>query len=155
MNQAEALQPTSDERVMAALSHFFGVIAALIVWATQKDKSRFLRFQSLQAMAFEAVFMIVFVVLMMCAMGIVFIGLLGMAFSAAHSAASPDSFVAIGVGSMLLPLGMSFCIMPVSLAALIVRTIAAISVASGHNFRYPLIADRVDAFSAGPGEFGR
>lgn len=148
MNRVETLQPTSEERALAALCHFFGVLAALIVWATQKDKPRFLRFQSLQAMAFDAVFLIVFMALMMCVMGIQVIGLLGLAFSAARSTDSPERLVLIGVGSMLLPLVMSFCIMPVSLAALIVRTIAAISVARGQDFRYPLIADRVDAFSA-------
>jgi len=40
MIPGETVNTTSDERVMAALSHFFGLIAAVIVWATQKDRSR-------------------------------------------------------------------------------------------------------------------
>ncbi len=155
MSQAETIQPTSDERVMAALSHFFGLIAALIIWATQKDKSRFLRFQSLQAMAFDAVLMIVFLVMTVCLMGVTFIGVLAAVYSAAQFTGSPDSFFPLGLGSMLLPLAMYFFIMPVSLAALLVRTIAAVSVASGHDFRYPLIAGRVEAFLAAPGASGQ
>ncbi len=150
MSQAETLQPTSDERVMAALSHFFGLLAALIIWATQKDKSRFLRFQSLQAMAFDVVLTIVFLALTVCVMGVVFIGTLVMVLSAAPCTGSPERFVTLGVGWMLLPFAMFVFIMPVSLAAFLVRTIAAISVASGHNFRYPLIAGRVERFLAGP-----
>ncbi len=148
MSDAEMVQPTSDERVMAALSHFFGFIAAIIVWATQKDKSRFVRFQSLQAMAFDAVCTVGYLALMMCMMGVMFIGLMGVMFSAAQSSASPDSFLPIVIGSMLFPFGMFFFVVPISLAVLLVRTIAAVSVASGHNFRYPLIADRLDAFLA-------
>jgi len=146
MTSGESFETTSDERVMAALAHFFGLIAALLVWATQKDKSRFLRFQSLQALAFDALLMILSLVLTMCVMGVMLVGVIFEGFSVAQSASPPDSILTIGMASMLLPFGMFFCIMPLSLAALTVRIIAAISVAGGRNFRYPWIASRVDAF---------
>jgi uncharacterized Tic20 family protein len=53
------LTPTQDERVMAALSHvsallpMMGVIAPIIIWVTQKEKSQYVAFQSLQALAYQ------------------------------------------------------------------------------------------------------
>lgn len=140
---------TSDERVMGALAHFFGLLTALLVWTTQKDKSRFLRFQSLQALAFDALLMVVSLVLTMCMMGIMVIGALALGFSAAQGSSLPDSIIPFGMATMLFPFGMFLCIMPVSLAALLVRTIAAASVANGRDFRYPWIASLVDRFLAG------
>ena len=54
----QALQePTSDERLLALLSHLSvfmgGIILPLIIWATQKDKSKFVRFHSLQAIFYQ------------------------------------------------------------------------------------------------------
>ena len=59
---------TSDERVMAALAHFFGLIAALIVWVLNKDKSRFVRFQALQALALDGLWMVLSLGLTTCLM---------------------------------------------------------------------------------------
>ena len=53
-------QTTSqDERVMAAIAHasailpMWGIIAAIVIWATQKNKSRFVHFQALQAAVYQ------------------------------------------------------------------------------------------------------
>ncbi|MEI7483079.1 MAG: DUF4870 domain-containing protein [Ignavibacteriota bacterium] len=50
-------ETTSDERLMAMLSHlsilFGGIILPIILWATQKDKSKFVRYHALQAIFFH------------------------------------------------------------------------------------------------------
>jgi uncharacterized Tic20 family protein len=52
-------QPTQDERVMAAISHAsivaggFGIVAAVVIWLLQKEKSSYVRFQALQATAYQ------------------------------------------------------------------------------------------------------
>ncbi len=143
------VETTPDERVMAALAHFFGLIAALIVWATQKDKSRFLRFQALQALAFDMLFMVAYVLLAMCFLGLMFVGIMALAFSTARSVA-PDQALPGMLAGMVMPFAMVFGIMPLALLAMIVRVIAAVSVATGHNFRYPLIALRVEALLREP-----
>ncbi len=150
MTTSPMVETTSDERVMAALAHFFGVIAALLVWATQKDKSRFVRFQALQALAFDALLIVVNLVLLMCAMIIGMAGALAAGFSLAQASNSPDSFLPMTMVTALFPMGMFLCIMPAALAALVIRIIAAVSVASGRDFRYPFIASRVDAFLREP-----
>ena len=150
MSQVEPALATSDQRLMAALAHFFGLIAALVIWATQKDKSPFLRFQALQALAFDVLLTAVFLVLTLCVMGVMFVGVLVLV-AATKSTGPQEGFISLGVGSMLLPMGVLFCLAPVSWAALLIRTIAAISVANGRNFRYPFIAGRVKAFLGGSG----
>lgn len=49
--------PANEERTMALLSHLSlilgGILLPLIIWATQKDKSQFVRFHSLQSIFFH------------------------------------------------------------------------------------------------------
>ncbi len=61
---------TSDEKMLAMLAHLSivlgGIILAIILWATQKDKSKFVRFNSLQAIFYHiayAVIIVAFVIL--------------------------------------------------------------------------------------------
>jgi uncharacterized Tic20 family protein len=57
LNEATAVWETStqDEKIMAAIGHatiiwpVMGILAPLIIWATQREKSRFIAFQALQA----------------------------------------------------------------------------------------------------------
>jgi uncharacterized Tic20 family protein len=59
MTSIDTLTPTQDERVMAALSHasallpMMVIIAPIIIWVTQKEKSQYVAFQSLQAIAYQ------------------------------------------------------------------------------------------------------
>jgi uncharacterized Tic20 family protein len=48
-----------DERIMAALSHvsvllpLIGTLSPILIWVTQKEKSRYVAFHSLQALAYQ------------------------------------------------------------------------------------------------------
>jgi uncharacterized protein len=61
MADLQLTTPTPDERVIAALAHIsvllpmMGVIAPLVIWVTQKDKSRYVAFQSLQSLVYQLV----------------------------------------------------------------------------------------------------
>lgn len=54
---------TSDDKLLAMLSHISvflgGIILPIIIWATQKDKSRFIRFHSLQAIFYQLAFAVI------------------------------------------------------------------------------------------------
>jgi uncharacterized Tic20 family protein len=132
-------QPTSDERTLAALAHFFGIIGALIVWVLQKDKSPFVRFQSLQSLVFEALIIALNMVLMMCLFGAMFFGVFG-AFIASinhlHSQGDVGPWMMLPVA---FPFLMFSCFLPISLVIFIARIVATVSVASGQDFRYPWI----------------
>ena len=61
MNEATSIRDTStqDEKIMAAIGHatiiwpLVGIVAPLVVWATQREKSRFIAFQALQAAVYH------------------------------------------------------------------------------------------------------
>jgi len=148
MIQETDLTPTSDERMMSALAHFFGMIGALIIWAIQKDKSRFVRFQAAQALAFDFAVMLLMGVLFFCLFGVMFIGMFGTMFAAFNSAASPESFSPFMIFPMMMPALMFTCIFPFSLALFVARIVAVISVLNGNNFYYPLLGKKVETFLA-------
>jgi uncharacterized membrane protein len=136
---------TSDERTMAALAHFFGLIAALIVYVVNKDKSRFVRFQALQSLALDALWIVLSLGLTMCLTMGIFGGIAIGIVAAANEPRSSEAVAPILFGAVM-PWLMFACIMPFSLLHWIARLIACISVATGHDFRYPLIGRQVDAF---------
>jgi uncharacterized Tic20 family protein len=55
-----------NENILAALSHatvlipMMGVIAPIVIWATQKDKSAYVAFQALQATIYQFVMIIAY-----------------------------------------------------------------------------------------------
>jgi len=140
--------PTADERMLGALAHLFGIVGALIIWAIQKDKSRFVRFQAVQALAFDVAVMLFTGVLFFCLFAVIFAGMFGTMF-VAFSNSSSENFAPFVVFPFMFPFLMFACISPVSLAILAARIIATLSVFSGNDFRYPLLGIQVEKFLAG------
>ncbi len=66
--------PSQNDKIMAALAHIsavlplIGVIAPTIIWATQKDKSEYVAFQALQAVAYQLVMILAWFIGMGCYM---------------------------------------------------------------------------------------
>jgi uncharacterized Tic20 family protein len=143
MSETPAL-PTSDERIMAALSHFFGPIVSLIVWATQKDKSSFVRFQSLQALAFDLILLVLNLAAVACLAAVAF-GAVVLVFAAASRDSSQTArwvFVA-----MMAPFLFWVPLLPCTLGSTAIRLWATWQVLQGRNFRYPWLADKIEQFS--------
>jgi uncharacterized Tic20 family protein len=105
--------PTSDERIMAALSHLFGPLVSLIVWATQKDKSAFVRFQSLQALAADLILMVVSMGGVICAMVLMF-GSIILGVAASSRNADPNSVTALYMAPFLIWLPLPPSLAPAS-----------------------------------------
>ncbi len=145
MTPQENPTPTSDERLMATLAHVLGPIVALIIWATQKDKSRFVRFQAMQAIAFDVGIIVVFFLLGGCLAMIVFgATFLGMAGAVAASGNDNGLSGLLGMLFGLIPLG-GFCIIfLLAFGVLAARIIAAVRVYQGKNYHYPWLGDRVE-----------
>jgi uncharacterized membrane protein len=65
-------RPIQDERIMAAISHAsiitsgFGIVAAAVIWLMQREKSSYVRFQALQALAYQFVGMLGTLLLWAC-----------------------------------------------------------------------------------------
>lgn len=130
---------TSDERTWAALAHASallnllvtgvgGPIGALVIWLTQKDRSRWVAFHALQSLIFQVVQFLVVVLFV----GVVWV--LGFAFS----------FATIGFGTFIaVPIMiMSFFLGAVVVfGGLIYSLYGAYQVYEGREFRYFWIGD--------------
>ena len=141
---------SSDERLLGALAHFFGLVVALVIWATQKDKSRFVRFQALQALAFDlTVFVAVFVgigCMVLLIFGTIALGTAGSVVAAGDESTAGTLFALIFGLTFLVPF-LGWCVMFLLIGAVFVaRIVAAISVFQGRDFRYPWLGARVEKF---------
>ena len=144
----QTIAPTSDERIMAAISHFFGFLVALIVWATQKDKSRFVRFQSIQAMAFDLVITIIIFLTIGCMMVMIFGGVaLGVGGIALTSSQNNPTAEPAGVFIALMtavPFLFPCIIFPLMAIIFVARLIATIQTFQGKDFHYPWLGTLVE-----------
>ena len=146
MSEHTSIETTSDERLMSAVAHFFGLLAALIIWALQKDKSKYVRFQAVQAIAFDFAMVVLSSIVSFCLMGVMFLGIAGSAFAIVNSPSPEDVSPLIIVMSSMFPFGIFICLFPYSLVLLLVRALAAGSVLAGRDFRYPVLGKWVRNF---------
>jgi uncharacterized Tic20 family protein len=140
--------PTSDERLIAALSHFLGFIIALIVWATQKDKSRFVRFQAIQAMAFDLIVSVITFIFVGCLMVLVFgllaLGVGNIAVLSNQSNPSVEPFRILISLMAALPFLIPCIIIPLVVIIFVARLIATIQTFQGKDFHYPWLGAWVE-----------
>lgn len=99
MTNIDSSIPTQDERVMAALAHasallpLMGVIAPIVIWVSQKEKSKYVAFQALQALAYQLGMILAWFVGMGCYMLSFFGTFLGIPLSSStNSSQSPVPF---------------------------------------------------------------
>ena len=103
-------QPTRDERIMAALAHGsallvgMGVIAAIVIWATQKDKSRYVAFQALQALVYQIAGIAVQMVAWCCWMALYFASFIPLMATAEQGANEPPVFFLVSLALMFVPI---------------------------------------------------
>ncbi|WP_420642187.1 DUF4870 domain-containing protein [Candidatus Leptofilum sp.] len=143
----EKQTPTQDDKIVGALGHaaallpMWGIVVPAIIWVTQREKSDYIRQQSIQALAWQVTQIILlfggFALYMVS-----FFLMFGSVFIMEEMAASgpPAGF--------FLP----FCVMGFIFLIMIVTIIVAIYAAvrnlQGHDFTYPLVGQRVRAYLA-------
>ena len=117
MNEQTVLNqgPTSDERLLAMLSHLSvflgGIILPIILWATQKDKSKFVKFHSLQAIYFQLAYAALIFVFVIVIIAVLMISGIGMgAFSGNHHGHS-DSMPVFMIVMMVILYGGIFILL--------------------------------------------
>jgi uncharacterized Tic20 family protein len=135
-----------NDRIMAALAHVtailpvMGVIAPIIIWATQRERSEFVGFQSLQAAIYQLLIVFAWILGMACYMcSIVF-----MIIPASFGQYGRDfSTEWLGVFFPFLVLGLIFI---GGIAFVIYGIVAAILVLQGKDFRYILIGSWLEGY---------
>ena len=159
----EMNEATKDERIMAALAHvtilfpFMGVVAPVLLWATQKDQSAFIAFQALQAAVYQICLFFLMVVGFGCyflsfflSIGGSMIGMLTAPLFAAPSDA-PDSLAAfLGMLVAMVPTFLPFFLFGLfillGLFLVVYGLVGAASVFQGKDFRYVVIGKRIEAY---------
>ena len=130
----------SDNKLMSLMSHLaiiipnIGIIAPIVIWVTQKDKSKFVRFNAIQAIFFQLIF---FILLMLS----IFIGLILMFISIPLMSTSPGGepgilfWVSMGIMNFYFPLWAIFSIYAI---------VAGVKSFKGKIFRYIIIGKIIE-----------
>ena len=115
MNNVVERQPgtyTSEEKLFALLSHLSifigGILLPIIFWATQKDKSKFVAFNALQAIFYQLSYIVITIVFVFVFIAIyVFFGLgAGMLFFTQSPDLAPLFSVFIMIGMIIFYLAL-------------------------------------------------
>jgi uncharacterized Tic20 family protein len=146
MENTESIPAThkQDERILAALAHgailvpIYGIIIPAIIWITQKEKSRFVSFQSLQALVFHLVLLSLYVIGMLC----YFISFIGMFGGFAFAERTSSDWMA--VMPSLFPFAVLGGFACVGLFFVIYGAVGAILSLVGKDFRYLLIGTFIE-----------
>jgi uncharacterized Tic20 family protein len=135
---------SSDDKLMGAIPHLFGLLVALVIWVLQKDKSRFVKFQALQALAFDIIVMVTTGLLFFCLFSVMFLGSFGSIFM--QAASSPNEMSPLFMLPFMFPFMTFACIFPLSFLLLAVRIVAGVSILNGRSFRYPILGTWLERF---------
>lgn len=139
---------TQDDRVMAAVAHAsviwptLGMIAPLVIWGTQREKSKFLGFQALQAAGYQFILILAgFVagVLYMCSF-------FSFPVTALLSAPFGDRALCFPLLSVSCTFGILFLLMLAWLAYVGYGLFGAVSVLQGSDFRYVFLGPWLDRY---------
>jgi uncharacterized Tic20 family protein len=148
-------EATQDERILAALAHasvilpFWGLIGAIVVWATQREKSRFVSFQALQGITYQLVLILLGFVGGACYM---------CSFSGLFLIMPAGIFAMEGIGDpnateglvAMLATFFPICIMGIFMlvwaAFVLYGLYGGVRVLQGHDFRYTIIGQRLEEY---------
>jgi uncharacterized Tic20 family protein len=149
---------TQDDQVMAALAHaaailpFWGAVAAIVIWATQKDKSEFIRSQALQALIYQVLPILVglvFFICYFCSFGGTFL-IIPLTVLAQEGGGSEGIEMAIVVLTTLLSVGLPFLAIGIGMLLWLVylgyAIYAAVRVFQGNDFRYVIVGRWLDKY---------
>jgi uncharacterized Tic20 family protein len=150
MTNLEAVTPTQDDRVMAALSHvsvllpMMGVITPTVIWVTQKEKSPYVAYQALQALVFQLSMIAVWFISMGCYICSFLTMFIILPFAASvEPSQSISPFFGLPIFTPFLVLGVIFVVF---LLYIIYGLIGAAMTLQGRNFRYLFIGLRIERF---------
>jgi uncharacterized Tic20 family protein len=147
---------SQDERVVAAMAHgaailpFWGLIATIVIWVTQKDKSPFVRFQALQAVVYQVLPILGFLLFFLCYFCSFGGVLLTMPLSAFLGENVGETAGVVAIVTSLLSVGLPFLVFGLAillwLAYLAYAIYAAIRIFQGHDFRYAVVGRWLDRY---------
>ena len=154
-----------DERLFAALSHvtvllpFMGILAPVIIWATQKEKSEYVKFHALQALFYQLALILLAVLGWICyflsfflSFGGMFLGMFSIPLAAAGGEPENPLLMIIAFLLTMIPIAIPFLTLGLMLILavffVVYGIVGAINAMQGNDFTYLFIGKRVLAFLA-------
>ena len=135
------MQPTEDERVLAALAHasivanvanLAGMIATALIWTMQRDRSSYVRAHALQALVYQGVVVLISIFMLLFWGVCLALSLLPVALRPdLYRGSLPDSFW-LGLLGVSLPIGWG-------ILATLYGLYGALQVYRNRPFHYPLV----------------
>lgn len=136
-----------EERFMASMSHFavlvmlWGILGPLAIWLVDKNKSFFLRFQSMQAIVYQGIGTLAYFVFMFFYMLLLFGMILTGAWAGDMSSTPIEAILGFSIG-LLCCLGLLALLLP---TYHILGQWAGLRILQGHDYQYPLLGRWVAA----------
>ncbi len=149
MNIPAIEDATSDEKLWATFCHgsvilfWLGIILPLVAWVTQRDKSPFVAFHALQALAFQLLQMVYWIVITIVAVVLMIGSVVGIAIIEAEAGGSSGEPPAAFLFAQFLFMGLFFCGFGVYALFGIVGAVMTIT---GRDFRYPILGKRLERY---------
>lgn len=133
--------PTNEEKTLSMICHLStimgGIILPIIVWAIQKDKSRFTRFHSLQAIWFHVLYFAAIIIFVFLFVGLMFAGLLGGGMMMGSGGRDPGpEMPAIAV---ILMIGFYIALFGLIIGVIAYSIYMAIKTYKGELVKYPIV----------------
>ncbi|MEJ2735068.1 MAG: DUF4870 domain-containing protein [Anaerolineae bacterium] len=141
---------TQDEKTLAALAHasillgiptsgIGGIVAALVIWIVQKEKSAHVAAQALQALVYQAVTFVLTMIVWCCwgalYMTLIFVPLLS---NPGAYEAAPPAGLWVGLALMIVPFGIWGL-------TILYGLYGAVRCLGGHDFNYAIIGNWLDS----------
>ena len=147
---SEQVTISQDDKALAAMAHasillgiitsgIGGIVAALVIWLVQKEKSAYVAYQALQALVYQGVVMVITIIAWCCWGALWMLMLLPPLFAnpEAYNYAPPPGLW-IGLFLMVVP----FAIWGLTI---LYGLWGAVRCLGGHDFRYVIIGNWLDS----------
>jgi uncharacterized Tic20 family protein len=146
--EVQAIETTlinQEVRLLAAISHVsvlfsnIGFFVPIVIYLTQKKKSSYLGFQSLQALIWQIVMFVFSILVSSCMVGAIFFPVL------ITAASQNEKLIGLSGGSMLIAIIISVFVMIIgNLGFIIYGIIGAVMTYQGKDFRYVFIGNIIN-----------
>ena len=130
----EQIEPTHDERSLAATAQSLGVLAALPIWLAWRNRSAFVRAHAVQSIAFDGLTIAALVVVAALALGLALGGNVLLA-----SQSGNNDILRLFLVALCAPGLAAVGFLIALIAALVLRLRAALAANKGQPFQYPLL----------------
>jgi uncharacterized Tic20 family protein len=139
-----------DEKTLAGLAHgsillglltsgMGGIIAALVIWIVQKEKSAYVAAQALQALVFQAITFLL-TMIAWCCWGVLYMALIFVPLISNPGAyeSTPPAGLWVGLALMIVPFGIWGL-------TILYGLYGAVRCLGGHDFKYAVIGNWLDS----------